>query len=200
MNLFTKQITDRYLRENFEKIEQAFNSLVFTLGDFQFFEFRIEGAQEAFRLYHNLGFNPNDVIVTKAIGSSFEFDYNQFNDRYLTIKTTGDLYIRCFIGNMKGDEVGGSAAFAAILDDLGGIGGAGGGNATHYTREVEVDATLLNTRTIVLQGVPITGTEIVYYNGMPISSNFYELDKNIITIDQSFSIYLGDTFIIRFSS
>ena len=133
MDLFTKQIDDKYIRENFDKIEQAYNDLAFTLGDFKFFEFKIDGAQTDFKLYHKLNFYPNDVIVTKAIGSAFEFDYEKFTDEYLTIRTTGDLYLRMFIGNMRGDEVTGSTAFASITDDLGGTGGAGGGSSDSMT-------------------------------------------------------------------
>lgn len=127
MDLYTKQIDDKYIRDNFERIEETINNLVFAQGDFEFFEFSVTGEQDAYKLYHNLGFNPNDIIVTKAIGAAYEFNYDGFNDQYLTIKTAGDLYLRCIIGNLRGDEVTGQAAFAGITDDLGSSGGGSGG-------------------------------------------------------------------------
>lgn len=199
MNLFTKQVDDLYLRKNFEIIEEAFNALVFSRGDFEFFEFRIEGQQDEFRLYHNLGFNPNDVIVTKAIGSSFEFVYTGFTDTYLTIKTTGDLYLRCFVGNMKGDEVSGANAFANVTDDLGSSGGAGGGNLSFYPWSKVIDSATLTTRTIVLGHTPIENSEVVTLNGLLILDG-YSLVQNKLTLDQSIDIELGDEVLIKYAA
>lgn len=200
MNLFTKQIEDKHVRQNFEKIEESFNALVFTLGDFQFFEFKIPAASDEYKLYHNLGFNPNDVMVTKAIGSSFEFVYTGFNDKYLTIKTTGELYLRCFVGNMKGSEVTGDNAFANVTDDLGGSGGSGGGSLSFLHREVTVDASLLTTKQIVIQSVPIDGSTTVFYNGLPVLESGYTVSANIVTIDSSINLVIGDTFFITFTT
>jgi hypothetical protein len=192
MNLFTKQIQDDYVRKNFETLEDAFNSLVFASGDFEFFEFEIKGAQPAFKLYHNLGFHPNDVIATKAIGSSFEFDYNKFNDKYITIKTTGSLYLRCFIGNMKGDEVKGNNAFA----DVSGQGGAGGGTLSFQNREAIVDADFLSVRKIVLPSAPVEGSMTIFYNGLPLFSSNYSVNVNVVTINNDVDLYLGDEFLV----
>lgn len=199
MNLFTKQVNDTYIRKNFETIEEAFNNLVFTLGDFKFFEFRVNGQQDAFKLYHNLGFNPNDVIVTKAIGSSFEFVYTEFTDRYLTIKTTGDLYLRCFVGNMRGDEVVGANAFANVTDDLGSSGGAGGGNISFYPWKKEIDTATLTTRTIVLGHTPIENSEVVTLNGLMILDD-YSLVQNKLTLGPSIEIELGDEVLIKYAA
>jgi hypothetical protein len=200
MNLYTKQIEDKYIRENFEKIEEAFNALVFTLGDFKFFEFRIEGIQDEYKLYHQLGFNPNDVLVTKAIGSSFEFVYTEFTEEYLTIKTNGDLYLRMFIGNMRGDEVVGANAFANVTDDLGGTGGAGGGTGDFYKKNIVVGSAFLSNRDIVLQGAPITDSEKVYVNGLLIDDSNYTINSNILTINSGLNIKLGYKIDVRFAS
>jgi hypothetical protein len=200
MNLYTKQIEDKYIRENFEKIEEAFNALVFTLGDFKFFEFRIEGIQDEYKLYHQLGFNPNDVLVTKAIGSSFEFVYTGFTDEYLTIKTTGDLYLRMFIGNMRGDEVVGANAFANVTDDLGDTGGSGGGTGTFYKKDIIVGSTFLSDRDIILQGAPITNSERVYINGLIIDDSNYTISGGTLTMDAGLNLALGDKIYVRFAS
>lgn len=199
MDLITKHIDDEFIRQNFEKIEQLWNDLVFTQGDFQFFEFRIDGAQDEFKLYHHLGFNPNDIIVTKAIGSSFEFIYTGFTDEYLTIKTTGDLYLRAIIGNLRGDEVTGSNAFADVTDDLGASGGSGGG-ITFYKKDIIVSTPFMSARDITLQGAPVTNSERVYVNGMIIDDTNYTIATNILTINGGLNIEVGDDIYVRFAS
>lgn len=199
MDLITKHIDDEFIRQNFEKIEQLWNDLVFTQGDFQFFEFRIDGAQDEFKLYHHLGFNPNDIIVTKAIGSSFEFIYTGFTDEYLTIKTTGDLYLRAIIGNLRGDEVTGSNAFADVTDDLGPGGGSGGG-ITFYKKDIIVSTPFMSARDITLQGAPVTNSERVYVNGMIIDDTNYTIATNILTINGGLNIEVGDDIYVRFAS
>ena len=195
LELYTKQIEDKYVRRNFEKIEEVFNDLVFTLGDFKSYEFTIPGAQEEYRLYHNLGFNPNDVIVTKAIGSSYQFDYSGFNDKYLTIQTTGDLYLRVFIGNMRGDEVVGSSALAGIIDDLPDTGGGSGGY-TFYKKDV----IYTGDRNIALQGAPINDSERVYLNGLLVDDSNYTISGSTLSIIPGAFLKTGDKIYVRFSS
>ncbi len=112
IRLHLKQIEDRYLRENFERIQRLFQESPILDGDFKFYEFTIDEATEGYEFYHNLGFFPNDIIITKAIGDTYEIDYEATSDEYIVINTSGPLYIRCFIGNMKGDEITGSGASA----------------------------------------------------------------------------------------
>lgn len=199
MDLITKQIDNEYIRQNFEKIEELWNNLVFTLGDFEFFEFRVPGAQEEYKLYHNLGFNPNDIIVTKAIGSSFEFVYTGFNDDYITVKTTGDLYLRAIIGNLRGAEVIGTNAFTNITDDIGDSGGSGGGY-TFYKNETVVGSAFLSARDITLQGAPVDDSERVYVNGLIINDSNYTIASDVITFNSGLNIELGDKIDIRFAS
>lgn len=199
MELLTKQIENEYIRQNFERIESLWNDLVFAQGDFRFYEFRIDGAQEAFKLYHHLGFNPNDIFITKAIGSNFEWNYEGFTDEYVTIKTTGDLYLRAIIGNLRGDEVTGSNAFADVTDDLGPGGGTGGG-ITFYKKDVIVGTPFLSARDITLQGAPVTDSERVYVNGLIIDDTNYTIASNILTINGGLNIELGDDIYVRFAS
>ena len=195
LELYTKQIDDKYLRQNFEKISNAFNDLVFTLGDFKFYEFTIKGARDSFRLYHKLGFNPNDIMVTKAIGSSYQWDYSGFNDEYLTVQTTGDLYLRVFIGNMRGDEVVGSSALAGIIDDLPDTGGGSGGY-TFYKKDI----IYTGDRDIILQGVPIANSERVYLNGLLIDDTNYTISGSTLSIIPGAFLKAGDKIYTRFSS
>jgi hypothetical protein len=199
MDLITKQIDDKYVRQNFEKIEALVNDAVFLQGNFKFFEFRVTGAQEEFKLYHKLGFNPNDIFVTKAIGSSFEWIYTGFNSDYLTIKTTGDLYLRVIIGNLRGSEVTGSNAFADVTDDLGPGGGTGGGIA-FFKKDIVVGTPFLSARDITLQGAPVTNSERVYVNGLIIDDTNYTLASNILTVDNALDIEVGDDIYVRFAS
>lgn len=197
LELYTKQIDNEYIRENFEKLEEAWNDLVFTLGDFEFFEFRIAGAQEDFRLYHNLGFNPNDVIVTKAIGSSYVFNYNGFNDEYLTISTTGDLYLRAIIGNLRGEEVTG--AFASITDDIGDTGGGSGGYS-FYKFEDNATALQVSNMKFELGRTPIENSETFFLNGLAQDTSNYTISGTELILNPSFPIEVGDNVMINYSS
>lgn len=199
LELYTKQINDEYVRQNFEKIEEAWNDLVFTLGDFEFFEFRITGAQSDYKLYHNLGFNPNDVIVTKAIGSSYQFNYDGFNDKYLTIETTGDLYLRCIIGNLRGDEVTGSNAFAGITDDLGDTGGGSGGYS-FYKFEDNITALVVSNMKVNLGRVPIENSETLFLNGLAQDTSNYTIVGTELIFNPSFPIEVGDNLMINYAS
>ena len=199
LSLNLRNISDRYTRDNFKKLEDAFNDLVFASGDFKFYEFTIKGNQDGYKLYHNLGFIPNDILVTKAIGSAFEFDYTDSNDKYLTVNTTGDLYLRCFIGNMRGQEINGPSAFQNI-EDQSGTGGAGGGNITFYDPPHRlVDGALLTTRKMVIGHAPLSGSVTLALNGL-ILSDGYTISQNIITFDNSVELFLGDELIVRYAA
>lgn len=203
LKLHLEQIQDIYSRENFKQIEEAFNDLVFTLGDFQFFEHQIKGAHEDYKLYHHLGFKPNDIIVTKAIGSNFQFDYEGFNNKYLTVKTSGDVYLRMFIGNMRGNEVAGPAAFPGITDDLGSTGGSGGGSINFHIKDVAVDAPLVSARKILLNHIPMTNSTQIMINGLDcldVDDWSFDNETKEITLEASALYAVGDDIRIRYAA
>lgn len=203
LKLHLEQIQDIYSRENFKQIEEAFNDLVFTLGDFQFFEHQIKGSHEAYKFYHHLGFKPNDIIVTKAIGSNFQFNYEGFNKQYLTIKTSGDVYLRMFVGNMRGNEIDGPAAFPGITDDLGEIGGSGGGSINFHVKDVLVTGTLISNRKIVLDHVPMTNSTQIMINGLDcldIDDWSFNSTTKEITLGPSALYAIGDDIRVRYAA
>lgn len=200
MKLNLDFVQDIYLRENLQLVQDAFNDVVFTKGDYQFFEFDIKGSQTNFVLYHNLGFTPQDIIVTKATGNSFSFNYTKFTDNYIVIETTGDVYLRCYIGSMKGNNVGGQSAFASIGETIPDIGSAGGGNLNFYKTVRVIDNDFLINRIIVIGHAPIQRSETISLNGLEIDIDDYVITGNVITFLPSISISLSDKIHIKYAA
>lgn len=193
MDLYTQQIQDDYTRENFERVQEAFNDLVFTLGDFKFFEIDIKGSRNGYKFYHHLGFHPNDVIVSRALGAKFEFNYVDFTNDYISINTAGDLHLRCFIGNMRGSQKVG-------LDARSNLSSSGTqGTLEFNSRETEIDGNILTSRQIILPDVPKAGSETVFYNGLPMVKAGFSITQNILTFSPDVELFIGDTVIVTFS-
>lgn len=197
LKLNLKSISDRYDRDNFEKVQEVINgleetieALAFALGDFKFFEFDIKGTHNDFKLRHNLGFAPNDILVTRAVGSPYDFQYEQFTSDTLSIKTTGDLYLRCFVGNMRGGHVTGPRA---------GLLASAGPGAGFRVKTVEVDGPFISDRTIELNDSPPPGGVLVRLNGMDVPATDFSLSGNVVTIDNDYDIELGDTITVQYS-
>jgi hypothetical protein len=75
----TTEIVDRYIRENFRRLN-AFLELPGTqLVGFQHMEITISAPGENIKVPHNLGFVPRDVIVSRASGPGLiQFNYASF--------------------------------------------------------------------------------------------------------------------------
>ena len=100
MELNIGQITDPYLRENMETIEESFNSEDILDGGLRFFEINIKGAQD-YVVRHGLGYPPKDMVVTQYQGASYTVKWNEATDDSLVITTTGDVYLRCLLGALN---------------------------------------------------------------------------------------------------
>jgi len=143
MRLGLEHVSDLYIRDNFLAVQGKWNDQVFNKGDFQWYEFDITEAVGSLKLYHTLGFVPQDAIITRAVGSSYTFDYDYWTDEYVVINTTGPLYIRLYLGSMNGLSVGGqevlSSTGGTVLGE--GFGGAGsygvGSNGTNGTNGID---------------------------------------------------------------
>lgn len=99
LKLFLAEITDLFIRKNFEKIADAINKNVLLSGQWRFVEITFTGAATNFRYKHNLNFAPKDVIQTSLIGAgTITWNYDRFNSDYLDITTSGALTVRAFVG------------------------------------------------------------------------------------------------------
>jgi hypothetical protein len=215
MKLNFEQIQDTYTRDNFRLIEQAINDLVFYQGEFKFFEFEIKGAIAGKKLYHHMGIRPEDVIITKSTGASFQLDYNGFTQDYITVNTSGDCYLRMFIGNMRGTQRGGLQSAIANLTDNTSVGGAtntsgAGGTPTtatfvpwdmnFYTSKTVVTQGLIDNRDIVIGHVPWEASITLALNGIiEEDSSLWSVSTNVITIDPAMDLYIGDEVTIKYA-
>jgi len=65
--LFTSQITDKFIRTNFQKISDFFVTLSI-FANFRAFEVEFKGAESHHKFTHGLGFLPKDVLITSKTG------------------------------------------------------------------------------------------------------------------------------------
>lgn len=103
-------IQDLVILENFKNIleylrkESHFDS-------FRHFELTFTNPVIGFKLKHNLGFLPKDIILTSQIGSGVVvFDYSEFTANELvinlsgTVTSTNPTIIRFLAGSYKADQ------------------------------------------------------------------------------------------------
>lgn len=92
------RIEDKYVREAIELLYDAFDRDQQLLrGQWSFRTITLEGAA-THTFKHNLKFVPKDVLILSYTGSAPTFNYSSFNNETISITTTGDSTIRCFLG------------------------------------------------------------------------------------------------------
>lgn len=92
-------IEDTNVREAIELIYKAFTEEQALLrGQWTFREIVLEGAA-THKFKHNLKFVPKDIILLSYSGTAPTFNYSSFNKDTISITTSGDSTIRCFLGS-----------------------------------------------------------------------------------------------------
>ncbi len=89
-NLNLTSISDIYVRQNFEKLQNAFNALSTVVGvDLIATEITLSDN----KITHNLKYIPTDVIVTRFENSAVTIDwlFDQFDEKYLYFSLNGDI-------------------------------------------------------------------------------------------------------------
>lgn len=91
-------VQDIGARENFRRLDDEFNQNPFLLGTMKLFvlEFNQAGT---FEVFHKLGFTPVDLLQTFA-SSPVTYNYNVFNEKKISITTTGATKIRFLLGRL----------------------------------------------------------------------------------------------------
>lgn len=96
--LNVQDITDLYLRKNFQNLREYFNAENQLLG-FKFFELVFTGAQANYRFPHGLKTIPQDIIVTQITGpGTVKFNNGLFDATYADVTATGACRLRFYIG------------------------------------------------------------------------------------------------------
>jgi hypothetical protein len=100
IDLYTSQIVDKYIRENFRRLKNLSRKNPFLAGQFNFVTITVDAAVTNLKVAHSLGSVPMDVILTN--GAPVTFNFSKFSDTHLDITTTGPCTIRAFVGTAQG--------------------------------------------------------------------------------------------------
>jgi hypothetical protein len=95
-----KEISDFYVRENFEKLLNFFKDKPF-LEKWQVFEIDFDSATANGVFRHTLGSVPKDIIQTSKTGAgNVTFNYELFDRDFINLTTTGPCKVRFLVGNL----------------------------------------------------------------------------------------------------
>lgn len=96
--LTTKEITDQYVKQNFDTLNKYFSAQNQFLN-FRFFEQVFSGSVSGFILAHGLGFTPQDIVLTKLIGpGAVTFNHGAFTTSNISLSTSGACRVRFYVG------------------------------------------------------------------------------------------------------
>lgn len=90
--LAVKEITDFYIRDNFQKIQDYFDAAAQLFESLQSIEIFFTSNAEKVKISHGLGFIPLDVLVTRLIapsGAKLIFYYSEFTQGEIVVSITG---------------------------------------------------------------------------------------------------------------
>jgi hypothetical protein len=97
--LSIKEIGDIYSRTNFQALSSYFAANNQLLG-FQFFEIVLTAATTNYAIAHNLGYVPQDIVVTHCSGAGVvTLNWGAFTSKQMSITTTGACRLRLFVGS-----------------------------------------------------------------------------------------------------
>lgn len=118
-DMSVKEIVDIYVRNNFKKLQDFFNSQP-GVELFQPIDFQVDSAVTEFTIKHGLGFIPVDILVTQLIASSgvkltVHHGLNTKDD--LVVSASGALKARLLVGRSKNVLSVGSGTFTTNTTD-----------------------------------------------------------------------------------
>lgn len=97
--LIVKNVEDRWIRENFVRIQAFYSSFPLFRGDWKFFDLSFPAAVSQKEIQHGLDFVPTDILQTRLIGPGvLTWEYELFDRTKLVVTTTGACSVRAFIG------------------------------------------------------------------------------------------------------
>lgn len=99
LKLFKTEVLDKYIRENFQRLEDRANVDVFDLGRFKFLTYAVGSASTA-ELQHNLGFQPKDVIALSVSPDNTTVTWNtdDFTRTTLSVTVSAACTVRALVG------------------------------------------------------------------------------------------------------
>lgn len=96
--LIISQLKDAQLQQNFRSLQDFFDKeLVFT--GFKFFTLTFLGAEPHHKFQHNMGFVPQDILLTSKTGSGVvTFNQDLTDNSTMDLTVTGPCVIRFIAG------------------------------------------------------------------------------------------------------
>lgn len=108
-DLIFKNIQDRWVQQNFFRIQKFLLDWPLFRGNWKFFEISVESAVTSKPIPHGLDFKPLDVIETSKTGPGvLTWEYESFDKTNLVVTTTGACTVRAFVGAYR-ENSGGQA-------------------------------------------------------------------------------------------
>lgn len=101
IELKTKNIADPATRDAVETIRDTYNEQILNLAGFNLFTLTTTGAVTGFEFFHNLGFIPLDIIVTRLTGGDVIWDYDSFTKDKLVLTTSAAVNMRFLAGRLS---------------------------------------------------------------------------------------------------
>lgn len=102
--ILIKEITDQYVRKNFQNIADYFSKQN-QLLNFKFFEISTSAEVDSATLAHGLGILPKDIIVLFVSGAGqITFDLDNSDSQNLAYSTTDAVYCRIMVGSYWGNQ------------------------------------------------------------------------------------------------
>lgn len=103
--LIVKNVEDRFIRENFVRLQRFLYDFPLFRGDWKFFEISFLGAVTNKAIPHGLDFVPTDIIQTRLVGpGTLTWDYDLFDRTKLVATTTGACSVRAFVGAYREND------------------------------------------------------------------------------------------------
>lgn len=96
--LSISQVTDQYIRKNFQNLQSYFQAQNQFLN-FKFFDITFTQSTSSQNVAHGLGCLPQDIVVMNCVGSGqFNVNFGLSTSTNLNLSTTGPMRVRFFIG------------------------------------------------------------------------------------------------------
>lgn len=99
--LFTTEIADKWIRENFRRLKDLIRDDPFFRGRFKFFQITVDDIVTERQYRHGLGYVPKDVLTTSISGADIIWHYDQFTSTHVVFSTSGATTIRAYIGRYE---------------------------------------------------------------------------------------------------
>lgn len=99
--LILKEITDKYVQENFRRIENEIRGDALSKGAFLFFTHTFKRAETKLKIPHNLGFQPSDVLqlsVSKPDTATVTWHYDSFDKTNIVVSSSAACTVRAYVG------------------------------------------------------------------------------------------------------